>query len=335
MKPTPQVPLHLSRTAAFVLMLVLSWGAAALNAAQQPVTRIFLRKKQDLYFLCIDFDKTITFTPRIHTLPNGVKILLSFNSNVMVPGTKSINHPIIKGCFFERFSPSSLMFVVATNENVAVISKKYTKNSISICFQIKKKHTIVIDAGHGGRDPGTRGVLGHYEKNITLISAIELRNLLVKSDKYKVILTRDRDISISLDERKQKITSSKADFFISLHTDSNDDKNLRGISIYTLSYPDHIKNTTDTNGTSLGFLLQSRRFAEYLIKYIPNACQIKNRPCRNSELKILRADMPAVLIELGCISNKIDDELLHSQDFRKKIIEAIKYALDDFFKKEK
>jgi N-acetylmuramoyl-L-alanine amidase len=313
----------------------------------QLVEKIYLKKENDIYFLCVKFNKNVAFIPRIHTLPKGIKVLLSFNREVEVPPTKKTSHQLIQGYFFERFSPSSLMFVAALKDNVTFVSKKYDKHSIKIGFKVYKKRIIVIDPGHGGKDPGTKGITENCEKNITLITAIELRNALIKSKKYKVVLTRDRDIYTSIDERKEKVP--QADMLISLHTDSNNDKNLRGMSIYTL--PDHIKsrlcsssggnsssisssNITEDSDTYRKTLLKSRRFAKSLLKYIPNACRIKNSPSRNSELKILKANMPAVLIELGCISNKIDNELLLSQDFRNKTVSAIGYALDDFFEKE-
>jgi N-acetylmuramoyl-L-alanine amidase len=305
------------------------------DPSMQVVKKVYLKKEGDRYFLCINFDEKVSFVPRIHTLSGGVKVLLSFNREVAVPPAKKISHNIIRGYFFERFSPSSLMFVAALKGNVTFFSKKYTKDSIKIGFRINKKHTIVIDAGHGGKDPGTKSITENYEKNITLVTAVELRNELIKSNRYKVFLTRDRDVFTSIDERKEKIKASKADLLISLHTDSNNDKNLRGMSVYTLPDLDQLKNISDISTIKpedyYKILSKSRKLAECLVGYIPNACRIKNRPCRNSELKILKADMPAILIELGCISNKIDNELLHSQDFRTKTIYAIKYALDNFF----
>jgi N-acetylmuramoyl-L-alanine amidase len=307
----------------------------AFAESAQVVKKVYLKKEKGVYFLCADFDEKVSFVPRIHTLPNGVKVLLSFNREVAAPKAKRTSHNIIKGYFFEKFSPSSLMFVVALKENVTFVSKKYDKHSVKIGFSVSEKRVIVVDAGHGGRDPGTKGVSGDYEKNVALVTAIELRNALMKSGKYRVVLTRDGDFFSSLDDRKEKIDAARADFLISIHTDSNNDKNLRGMSIYTLPNLDRVKNSTAAGDFFAYYrrLSQSKKFSESLLGYVPNACRIKNRPCRNGDLKILKADMPAVLIELGCISNKIDDELLHSQSFRAKTIAAIKYALDEFFEK--
>jgi N-acetylmuramoyl-L-alanine amidase len=308
------------------------------NSTFQAVKKICLTKEKENCFLCIYFDKKISFVPRIHTLPNGIKLLLSFDREVALPKTRKISHGIIKGYFFEKFSPSSLMFIAALKEDVIFTSKKYTQNSVKIGFKTNKKRTIIVDAGHGGKDSGTKGITGNCEKNITLVTAIELRNALIKSGKYNVILTRDRDVFTPIEEKKEKINSSKGDLLVSLHTDSNNDRNLRGLSVYTLPNLDYTKNVhcSTSNDADMYYkiLSKSRKFAEYLVRYIPNICKIKSRPCRNSELKILKTNMPAVLIELGCISNKIDNELLHSQDFRTKTINAIRYAMDSFFEKE-
>jgi N-acetylmuramoyl-L-alanine amidase len=304
----------------------------------QAIKKICLTKEKENYFLFIHFDKEVSFTPRIHLLSNGIKLLLSFDREVALPKTKKIPHGIIKGYFFERFSPSSLMFIAALKEDVVFTSKKYTRNFIKIGFKINKKRTIIVDAGHGGKDSGTKSITGNYEKNITLVTAIELRNALIKSGRYNVVLTRDRDVFVPMEEKKEKINSSKGDLLISLHTDNNNNRNLKGLSVYTLPNLDYTKNTycNSPSNTSAYYktLSKSRKFAEHLIRYIPNTCKIKNHPCRNSELKILKTNIPAVLIELGYVSNKIDDELLHSKDFRIKTINAIQYALDSFFEKD-
>ena len=78
-----------------------------------------------------------------------------------------------------------------------------------------------------------------------------------------------------------------------------------------------------------------RKFAQQLIKYIPYSCQIPKEARRASDLKILKNNMPSILIEMGCISNQKDSKLLISKLFREKVIYAILYALEEFFDKEK
>lgn len=305
----------------------------------QPIKKIYLQKNSDdSYNFCIDIADDAAFSPRIHTLSNGVKLILSFQRRVRVPKSRELlDHRLIYGYFFERIGPSSLLMVLSLRKKVVFTEKRYTGNSIKLTFKIKKKHNIVIDAGHGGKDPGTRSISGDYEKNIALISAIELRNKLISSERYNVTLTRDRDESMSTDERKA--LAANADLLISLHTDSNSSRNMRGMSVYTLPTLDFMKekNMFSEEGEKNQYykiLSQSRRFANILVSYIPTICKLKNQPHRDVELRILKLPFPAVLVELGCVSNKIDDELLHSKDFREKTNSAILYALDKYFGKE-
>lgn len=307
----------------------------------QPIRKISFKKEEGKYYFCIEFTKDTKITPRIHVLPNGAKVILSFDKNVTPPKTKKINHNIINGYFFEQFSPSSLIMILSLKESVVFTEKRYTENSIKLGFKIEKKHLIAIDAGHGGKDPGTRCLTGDYEKNITLIMAIELRNILVNSGKYKVVLTRDSDKFISADTRRDKINAINPDILLSLHTDNNNDKNTRGISIYTLPNLDYLKQTGDQYYLQINpesyykTLSLSRKFSNILARYIPDKCKIKNLPYRFSELKILKIKSPAILIESGNVSNKMDNQLLHFQPFRERIYYAILYSLDRFFEKGK
>jgi N-acetylmuramoyl-L-alanine amidase len=315
------------------------WYECSADHFYQPIKKIFLKKEGERYFFCVDFLDGIKFTPRVHTLSNGVKLILSFNRLIRKPNIKPIkNHSIVNGVFFELIGNSSLMMVLSLKNNVTFSGKSYTSNSVKIGFNAIKKKVIVIDAGHGGKDPGTKGITGDLEKNIALVMAIELRNRLLNSGRYKVYLIRDKDQFVSIDDRKKLVNLYKADMLISLHTDSNNDEKIRGISVYTLPNIDSITKMADRanfgNDTENYYkiLALSRNFANILIGYIPNVCKIRNRPCRNTELKILKSHIPAVLIELGCVSNKTDDHLLHSMDFRDKTCNAILYALDKFFK---
>lgn len=311
-------------------------SARSSGSFMQPIEKIYLQKKQDKYIFRINFFKGIKFAPRIHTLSNGAKILLSFAGPVKMPANKLLKHGIIKGYFFEKFGPSSLMMVIAFTENVIFLEKKYTADGMVLTFKKNHKKFVIIDAGHGGIDSGASCLSGDYEKNLSLIMAINLRNKLVKTGRYKVFLTRDKDEFISVQNRIQNIPPT-ADLLISLHADSNNDPNMRGMSIFTLPDIEKLKNSEIFSKEGIERynrnLRQSKCFARILASYIPNICKIKKRPCRQSELRVLKIEKPAVLLEFGCVSNKIDNELLHLKDFREKTVNAILYALDKFFEK--
>lgn len=307
----------------------------------QPIEKISLQKFHDKYIFRVKFFNGIKFAPRIHTLANGAKILLSFDHKVKLPPNKLLKHPIIKGYFFERFGGSSLLMVIAFLENVIFLDKKYTEDSVILSFKKNPKKLIIIDAGHGGADSGAKCLSDDFEKNLALIIAIKLRNELINSGRYRVFLTRDKDEFLSLENRIASVPED-ADLLISLHANSNSDPNMRGMAIFTLPSFSGLKNLSNVEGFynfSDGIkkynqdLNESLRFAKILSGYIPNICKEKRDPYKRSELKILKIGRPAVLIELGYVSNKIDNELLHLNDFREKAINAILYALDKFFEK--
>jgi len=98
-----------------------------------------------------------------------------------------------------------------------------------------EKRLVVVDAGHGGIDPGTHGRSGIQEKDLVLAVAKELRKALEATGRYRVQLTRDSDVFIPLRERVNIARALQADLFVSLHADSNDHPDIRGASVYTLS----------------------------------------------------------------------------------------------------
>lgn len=305
-------------------------NARTCNDRYDAVKNVLLTQEGNTYHLNVKFDDRVAFVPRIHLQPVGLRIFLSFKKPIVLPKIGKLDQGVVKGYFFEKFGESSLMFIMSTKQPVNFIEKKYTKNSIKIIF--RKKPTIVIDAGHGGKDPGTQSPYEQYfEKDISLTMAIELRNALLKTNHYNVVLTRDSDTFIPLDDRLNIANSSCGDLLISLHADFNNDKNLRGMSIYTLPRSEATLN----EGILVKNLQKSEKFARQLMKYIPYSCQIPKEARRASDLKILKNNMPSILIELGCISNIKDSKLLISKLFREKVIYAILYALEEFFDKEK
>ncbi|HEX4183464.1 MAG TPA: N-acetylmuramoyl-L-alanine amidase, partial [Caulobacteraceae bacterium] len=99
---------------------------------------------------------------------------------------------------------------------------------------LRLKKVIVIDAGHGGHDPGAAGAVSH-EKDINLAAARALKAALERCGRYKVVMTRDSDVFVPLESRVQIARRADADLFISLHSDSGPDASMRGATVYTLS----------------------------------------------------------------------------------------------------
>jgi N-acetylmuramoyl-L-alanine amidase len=215
------------------------------------------------------------------------------------------------------------------------------------------KKVIVIDAGHGGHDPGARGAEG-FEKDVNLAAAKALKARLERSDRYKVVLTRDDDVYVPLESRVRIAQKAGADLFISLHSDSGPDPTLRGASVYTLS--DKASNraarfvnrddwfmkaslTADRGVSDILFDLTQRAtknrsaaFAQTLVARIEGRAPLLRRSQRDAGVMVLLApDVPAVLLEMGFVSNPDDEAFLRNPQSRGRLMNAVGDSIDDYF----
>ncbi|MBL6934154.1 MAG: N-acetylmuramoyl-L-alanine amidase [Alphaproteobacteria bacterium] len=221
------------------------------------------------------------------------------------------------------------------------------------------KRTIVLDPGHGGVDPGATGKSGRFEKAITLAMAKELKKKFEATGRYRVVLTRNRDIFIRLRGRLAKARQADGDLFISLHADSIKNRSIRGLSVYTLSETASDKeaaalakseNKSDViAGIDLTYetpevtnilidLAQretmnlSAHFANLLITDIRRKVKVLHKTHRFAGFAVLKApDIPSVLVELGYLSNAGEERLLRDPKYRGKLGAAIVAAVDKFF----
>jgi N-acetylmuramoyl-L-alanine amidase len=218
---------------------------------------------------------------------------------------------------------------------------------------ISLKKVIVIDPGHGGHDPGAVGAQG-FEKDVNLAAALSLKARLELSNRYHVVLTRDDDTYVPLADRVRVAQRAGADLFISLHSDSGQDANVRGASIYTLS--DKASNrgarfvrqddwfmkaslTGDRGVQDILFDLTQRAtknrssaFANQLVSRIDGKVPMLSRSHRDAGFMVLLApDVPAVLLEMGFITNTEDEDFLRNTAKRAKFMDAVGDSIDDYF----
>ena len=185
-------------------------------------------------------------------------------------------------------------------------------------FESDKK-IIVIDAGHGGTDPGSIDE-GIEEKDINLQIAIKLKEAMLKKG-YQVVMTRYKDVAISLHNRAKLANQSKGDIFISIHQNSFKDSSIHGIEIFY--NPD--KGPLD------------KKLASCLQESLINQTKAKNRQIRSDRdfVVIRESNMPACLIESAYLSNEKERNLIITDEYQNKIVDGIIQGIETFFNQEK
>src|SRR5215207_2307123 len=222
-----------------------------------------------------------------------------------------------------------------------------------------RRPVIVLDPGHGGVDPGAIAATGAREKEVVFSFADRLRARLEASGRYRVVMTRDHDVFIPLDERVRLARVAKADLFISIHADSIATPRIRGLTVYTGSKQasdaesQHLADRENTADAAAGLqggetaeavadILQdltlretrgfSHRFARKLVGEVKPVMPLSVKPHRQAGFRVLRAaDLPAVLVELGYLSSRKDLDLLTSSEWRDRATGAMVTAIDRFF----
>ena len=221
-----------------------------------------------------------------------------------------------------------------------------------------KKHVVIIDAGHGGKDPGCIGKGGTREKDVVLSVAKRLRTKLDEAG-FKTYMTRTNDTYLKLAQRAEFAETHKGDLFVSLHANANPSRSVKGFSIYTLSEKAsdeeakklaESENAADKIGVD-GFTefekeiraalssLQQHAVAEMSEEYA-NGCarafrsnKVEAQPgpsVRHAPFAVLRSTVPGALIELGHLSNSSEEKLLKSPDHQNRLVAAIVRSVKNY-----
>lgn len=224
---------------------------------------------------------------------------------------------------------------------------------------VRSRPVVVIDAGHGGIDPGAIGRKGEYEKTVVLAIAQALKKDLLADGRYKVVMTRDSDVFIPLAERVKIARKAGASLFLSIHADTISDSSVHGAGVYTLSASasdaqaaalaakensaDEIagislRDTPDEISSILIDFAQhhtqerSARLAALLVPRMGTAIDMRQRSHRSAGFRVLKApDVPSALVEVGYLSNSADEAVLLSSKGRARIARALSRAIGDYF----
>ena len=362
----------------FCLIANLSW-------ATNVIKDIRVGQQQD--GIRIVLDGTEKFLYDVFLLDSPNRLVLDIKNAQISDNTKVTNNQIISGFRTGNLADNKGKRLVFNLKNNATIKKNFilepqkgqnnwrlaidlstqglkteiTKNTATTnnAPYKKRQKIVVLDPGHGGKDPGAIGrSFKTYEKNITLSLGKELKRLL-ENKGYKVYMTRSTDIFIPLRKRVTIARSYHADLFISLHADSAKNRNAQGLSIYTLSETasdkeaealaerenkadiidgmDFSDNSPEINDVLISLSQNDSRnkaskFSSYVVKNMKNQVKVLSNAHRFAGFAVLKApDIPSVLVELGYLSNYTEEKFLRQPNYRKKLAEAITRSVVTYF----
>ncbi len=230
--------------------------------------------------------------------------------------------------------------------------RKVAPETLTRQFGLTAK-TIVIDAGHGGKDPGALGASEQKEKVVVLSIAKKLRDALTAKG-YKVLLTREDNTFIPLKGRTQFATQNRADLFISIHANANQNREANGIETYYLDVASTDKASVDIaarENADSGYSIQelntlleglvqesksadSQRLATHVQKELIQATGARDRGVKHARFVVLiGTSVPAILVETGFISNPTEGKNLTSAAYQQKIAGAIALGIEKFLGK--
>ena len=212
--------------------------------------------------------------------------------------------------------------------------------------------TIVIDAGHGGDDEGAKGAQGTKEKDVTLAFARRLKAALEARLGIRVVLTRDDDRTVPLDDRTAVANNGKADLFISLHANASWRPTLAGATIFTTTFDAQDEQAAHAvasellpavNGTVRGIdfvpwdlaqiqhVARSEAFAHTIAEQLQGKVPLAASPVESAPMRVLEpANMPAVLIEIGYLTNSDQEKQLTGNEFQNAFVQALVDAVVRF-----
>jgi len=362
-------------------------GASArlvLDLTDHPSHEVLLLKNP--YRVVIDLEKTTIVVPE-NKIPKTSNIVRDLRIGKTPKGAARIvvetkDSAIVKKAFFlppqggfdwrlvvDITSASQDDFEKAKAQNPKPQTATPTQTEISAkdaaaeLEKLKKplaaKPLIVLDPGHGGKDPGAISASGYYEKHITLKMAKELKQTLEATGKYRVMLTRSDDRALALKSRVKIARDARADLFISIHADSAKNSRAKGLSVYTLSERasdresaalaerenkvDALINMdfSDKTPEVANILIDlarrdtmntSKDLANYMVSEMSRTVRVLPDTHRFAGFAVLKAqDIPSVLVEIGYLSNREEERLIRSPAYREKLAKALTKAIDKFF----
>jgi N-acetylmuramoyl-L-alanine amidase len=228
-------------------------------------------------------------------------------------GEVAATNPLIQKIRYALNDSSTVRIVIDLSQKVEFkVTENKNTNQVTIDL-IEKAYKIVIDPGHGGKDPGADGASGRYEKHFTLELSNKIQTLLDNEPNLQVYMTRTDDSFISLDDRVKFANNINADLFISIHGNTF---------------------TSLISGTETYYWHQeSMPFALIIHQYAVEGAQLPDRNLRKMQYRVLRdAKMPVALLELGYLSNAEEEKVMLTKAFQDRVAASIVKGIKEYLK---
>lgn len=264
-----------------------------------------------------------TLTPRTLKLANPNRIVFDFPNTTLDEPLKKLlvknagelpsKHPLVEKIRFSNFNDNPATVRVILDIKGSADVKVQTSKLPNQWKATIAEHllTVVIDAGHGDNDPGALSITGKHEKDFTLATAKKVGQLLSQDNRINVLMTRSDDTFIPLDDRVSFANDIQSDLFLSIHGNS---------AKATVSGTETYYNRPE-----------SLNFANIIHKYAIAATGFPDRKVREADFRVItKTTMPAVLLEVGYLSNKNDETAMYKDAFQDKLASALVAAIKDY-----
>ncbi len=254
-----------------------------------------------------------------------------------------------------KFKPRPLTKPGQSSQNVKLQSSK-----VALPPRYLREVVILIDAGHGGKDPGAIGPRGTHEKKVVLRIAEKLKNYIDKEPGMRAVMTRRGDYYVPLRKRLLKARGASSDLFISIHADAFKNRRLHGASVYALSqrgatseaarWLAEKENYSELGGVDLTdkdrllktvlidlsqsiTIKDSLRLGEHVLSSLKQVVTLRSRRVEQARFVVLKSpDIPSLLIETGFISNRREELKLRNHTYQSKLAHAILQGIKGYFK---
>jgi N-acetylmuramoyl-L-alanine amidase len=352
----------------FILFFVLPAVSPALEKSE--VTDVRYWSSPNYTRVVVDLSNNIEYTKNRLSNPDRLYFDLK-NSSIKneVRKNLAVGNDMLKSVRASQFNKDTVRVVldldkireykvITLEDPIKLIIDVYGQKQPSL--SVNKR--IVIDAGHGGHDPGAVGPKKLHEKDVVLDIALKLREIISANKKYEVFLTRDKDVFIPLEKRTAIANLKNADLFISIHANASPKQQANGIETYLLNWTndeESMKVAARENAISLSKMKKMKQGMD-IIDIIKSDLSRENK--RDESIKLANyvqrsmvkglgkdhnntkdlgvkqalfyvlfgAQMPSVLVEVSFISNPIEEKLLAKEHYRKDIAKHIASGIDKY-----